>query len=220
MPVRKSLYLDTNAFIYAYFYGTRTEQAQRLVLDYYNEGKHVLGALEVCRENQIRVYSTDLAYLEMSHNFYEWERLRQLLSEGAPPGLIFGKNQRMDSSFLKKKLNKEILMRISSTSKNWLKSWEYNDLIEFQAPDNVIYWFEIAKYLYSFVNETVIDCLHLAAAISLECNFFLTNDQPLRDIISDMRKDKRFKKDIIKKFNLTDEYGLPCPAIAKTFKGD
>lgn len=219
MPIRKSLYLDTNAFIYAYFYGTRTEPAQRLVLDYYREGEYVLGALEVCRENQIRVFSTDLAYLEMNHNFYEWERLRQLLSEGAPPGLVFGKNQRMDSTFLKKKLNAEIIGKISVISDTWLKNWEYKDLIEFQTPQKIIYWFDIAKYLYSFVNETVIDCLHLAAAIALECDFFLTSDEPLRIVLSGMRSDKKFKKDIIKRFQLTEGYGLPCPAIAKTFKG-
>lgn len=221
MRISKSMYLDTNGFIYAYFYSNRPQQAENLLhLQYYQEGNYVLRVLDVCREKSIRVFSTDLAFLEMSHNYCEWERLRQFLDAGAPLGLIFGKNQRMDSEFLKKPLSREDQQRLIANSEQWLNTWDYRDLIEFEIPGEIPNWLNIAKYLYSYINETVLDCLHLAAAISLECDFFLTKDEYLRKTISQMRQDTKFKREIKQKFDLSRGYGLPNAVQAKTFNGD
>src|SRR5690606_30581282 len=75
MTVRKSLYLDTNGFIYAYFFVKRPETGEEIrKLEYYRKGESVLRALDVCRENNIRVFTTDLTFLEMVHNYYEWTK--------------------------------------------------------------------------------------------------------------------------------------------------
>jgi hypothetical protein len=220
MPVRKSLFLDTNGFIYAYFFVNRPLQAQNLPdLTYYGKGESILRALEVCRGNKIRVFSTDITFLEMTHNYYEWARLRKFLEAGAPPGLIFGKNQRMDSEFLKQPLTREEQQQIISNSETWLSTWDFRDLVEFQLPERLPNWFGIAKFLNSYIHETVIDCLHLAAAISLECDFLLTEDTYLRKAAASLRDDAGCKNEIRRRFGLSEDYNLPDAVASATFNG-
>lgn len=220
MTVRKSLYLDTNGFIYAYFFVKRPETGEEIrKLEYYRKGESVLRALDVCRENNIRVFTTDLTFLEMVHNYYEWTKLKKFLEAGAPPGLIFGKNQRMDSDFLKTPLPRLEQQQIMTESENWLITWEYKDLIEFRPPETLTHWLAIAKFLNSYIHETVLDCLHLAAAISLECDFLLTEDRYLRKAISGLRGEQECKREMKRRFDLSDDYGLPDPVEASTFNG-
>lgn len=180
-------------------------------------GAHYIRCLEKCREKSIRVFSTDLAYLEMHHNYHEWARHKQALEQGAPLGLIFGKSRRMDSGFLKQPLTPEAHKEVLEATVHWLGKWEFRDLIEFQPPDEIPNWFLVARRIYARWMETALDCLHLAAAIALECDYFLTQDEPLRKLIADMRQDKTFRKELQRDLVISEDYALPKPVKAQTF---
>jgi len=211
----QSLYLDTNAFIYASFYLAKPKGAPDL--EYYRRGRLVIRCLECCQTAGIRVFSTDLAYLEMHHNYYEWARLRQALDLGAPPGLLFGKSHRMDSDFLNRPLGPSAQAQVLGATAQWLETWDFHQLVEFKRPDEMPNWFPVARHIYSRFMETVVDCLHLAAAISLECNYFLTQDDTLRRLIHQMREDDAFKCGLRSECGLSEDYGLPDAVRVQTF---
>jgi hypothetical protein len=212
---RKSLYLDTMGFIYAQSYLARPVDAPDR--DYFTVGAHYIRCLEKCREKSIRVFSTDLAYLEMHHNYHEWAWYKQALEQGAPPGLIFSKSRRMDQEFWKQPLTPEAHKEVLAATVHWLETWEFKDLIEFRPPEEIPNWFLITRRIYAKWMETVLDCLHLAAAIALECNFFLTQDQPLRELIVAMRQDKAFREELQRDLVVSEDYALPDAVKAQTF---
>jgi len=212
---RKSLYLDTMGFIYVQSYLARPPDAPDL--DYFKMGKNFIRCLEKCRTASIRVFSTDLAYLEMHHNYHEWARCKQALEQGAPPGLIFGKSHRMDSEFIKQPLTPEAHEAVLEATVRWLETWEFKDLVEFRSPEEIPNWFLIARYIYARWMETVLDCLHLAAAIALECDYFLTQDKLLRDLITAMRQDETFRKELQSDLVISEDYALPDAVKAQTF---
>ena len=210
-----SLYLDTNAFIYAHFNLTQPEKAPPL--EYYGLGEKVVDCLRACSRCSIRVFSTDLAYLEMYHNFHEWARLKQALVQGAPPGLLFGKGRSMDKQFLAQGLDSTTHAEVLGATAGWLRAWEFRETVEFMEPEAITSWFGIAKEIYTRYVETVLDCLHIAAAIALECNYFLTQDHELRKQLAHMREDSDFKQALIENHGLSLGYGLPSPAKAQSF---
>lgn len=220
MEIRKSLYLDTNAFIYAYFFIMKSGE-DNIFNDttYFKKGNSIIDALNLCRDKGVRVFSTDIAFLEITHNYYEWAKLRKYLELGAPPGLIFGKNQRMDHELLNERLTVAEQEKLMVDNNAWLRSWEFNDLIEFKKPDEIPNWLEIAKLLNYYVHGTVLDSIHLAAAISIECDFLLTEDNDLRKSATSLRSDASFKKKVKKEFGIGSSYGLPDPVKAQTFRG-
>jgi hypothetical protein len=211
----RSLYLDTNTFIYASFYLARPDGAPDL--DYYRLGENVIQCLEHCQSQRIRVFSTALAYLEMHYNYHEWAKFKQALDAGAPPGLLFGKNKRMDTAFLRQPLTPSMQQQVLEATVEWLQTWHFNTLVEFKQPSEIPNWFQIAKCIYSRYMETVLDCLHVAAAISLECDYFLTQDRDLRRLISDMRADSAFRQILRDGCGLSSDYGLPNAVEAQTF---
>lgn len=212
---RKSLYLDTMGFIYAQSYLARSTDAPDL--GYFRIGAHYIRCLERCRDKSIRVFSTDLAYLEMHYNYHEWARHKQMLEQGAPLGLIFSKSRRMDPEFLKQLLTPEAHEEVLEATVRWLETWEFKDLIEFQPPDEIPNWFLIARRIYARWMETVLDCLHLAAAIALECDYFLTQDEPLRELITAMRQDRTFREELQRDLGVSEDYTLPDAVKAQTF---
>ncbi len=212
---RKSLYLDTMGFIYAQAYLTRRDDA--LDLDYFKMGAHYIRCLEECRERSIRVFSTDLAYLEMHHCHHEWAMQKQALQQGAPLGLIFGKSRRMDPEFLKQPLTPEAHEEVLEETVHWLETWEFKELVEFRPPEDIPNWFLIARRIYARWMETVLDCLHLAAAIALECDYFLTQDEYLRKLITAMRPDRTFREGLQRDLGISEDYALPDAVKAQTF---
>jgi predicted nucleic acid-binding protein len=212
--VSTSVYLDTNALIYANFYLKRPKEARDF--DYYKEGASVVQALTRCREQGCRVFSTDLAYMEMHHNYYEWARLKQALELGAPPGMLFGEGRRMDAEFLKQPLKSDLQQKVLDDTVGWLETWDFRDCVEFKQPGQMPTWFPIARCIYAHYMATVVDCLHLAAAIALECNYFLTQDERLRILIAEMRKDRAFRAALRTDFGLPRDYGLPDAAKAQS----
>ena len=212
---RKSLYLDTMGFIYAQSYLAKREDAPDLA--YFRMGEHYIRCLDTCREKSIRVFSTDLAYLEIHHNYHEWARHKQALEQGAPLGLIFGKSHRMNSEFLKQPLTPKAHEDVLRATAHWLKMGGDEDLIESWQPEEIPNWFLIARRIYTRWMETVLDCLHLAAAIALECDYFLTQDEPLRQLISAMRQDKPFLKGLQENLGISEDYALPDAVKAQTF---
>jgi len=212
---RKSLYLDTMGFIYAQSYLARPAGAPDL--DYFKRGEDYMRCLEKCRDESIRVFSTDLTYLEMHHNYHEWARCKQALKQGAPLGLIFGKSRRMDPEFLKQPLTPEAHKEVLEATVRWLETWKFKDLVEFRPPEEIPNWFLIARCIYARWMETVLDCLHLATAIALECDYFLTQDKPLRELIAAMRQDKMFRKELQRDLGISEDYALPDAVKAQTF---
>ncbi len=211
----RSLYLDTNAFIYAHFYLTRPDDAPDL--EYYRLGEQIVQGLERCQERGVRVFSTDLAYLEMHHNYYEWAKLKRGLELGAPPGLLFSAGRRMDHEFLNQLWTPELQQQVLDATAGWLEEWDFHQLVEFKQPDEIHNWFRIARHIYAKYMETVLDCLHLAAAIALECDYFLTQDRELRRLIADMREDDIFRHTLRDEFGLSEDYGLPDAERAQSF---
>lgn len=212
---RKSLYLDTMCFIYAQSYLARPAGAPDR--DYFKRGEDYIRCLEKCRDESIRVFSTDLAYLEMHHNYHEWAWYKQALEQGAPLGLIFGKSPRMDPEFFKQVLTPEAHKEVLEATVLWLETWEFQDLIEFCPPEEIPNWFLFARRIYARWMETVLDCLHLAAAIALECDYFLTQDKPLRELITAMRQDKAFRGELHRDLGISEDYALPDAVKAQTF---
>lgn len=216
-PIRpsRSVYLDTNEFIYAHFYLNKPADAPEL--DYYRLGEQVVQALERCQERGVRVFSTDLAYLEMHHNYHEWAILKRGLELGAPPGLLFGKGQRLDREFLNRLPTSELHQQVLDATAGWLEMWDFHQLVEFKQPDEIPNWFPIARYIYAHYMETVLDCLHLAAAIGLECDYFLTQDGELHKLVARMRADGAFKRALREEYGLSTDYGLPNAEPAGSF---
>jgi len=202
-------------FIYAQSYLARPAGAPDR--DYFKRGEDYIRCLEKCRDESIRVFSTDLAYLEMHHNYHEWAWHKQALEQGAPLGLIFGKSRRMDPEFFKQVLTPEAHKEVLDATVLWLETWEFKDLIEFCPPEEIPNWFLIARRIYARWMETVLDCLHLAAAIALECDYFLTQDKPLRELIAAMRQDKMFRKELQRDLGISEDYALPDAVKAQTF---
>lgn len=212
----RALYLDTNAFVYAHFYLTRPSDVPDV--SYFQRGEQVVRCLGYCRDRVVRVFSTDLAYLEMHHNYFEWARLRKGLELNAPLGLLFGKTQRddKDKRFLEQ-LGPSVQQMAFDATAGWLQDWAYHELVEFKQPYEIPNWFRIARHIYARHMETVLDCLHLAAAIALECEYFLTQDRDLRRLLSRMREDSNLKEALIKECGVSDTYSLPDGVSAHSF---
>ncbi len=215
IKITRSLYLDTNSFIFAYFFIHKPEKP--LDLDYYKTGKHILRCLGICKEHNIRVFSTDLAFLEMYYNFYEWAKLKDLLANGAPSGLVFARNRRGDSEVFLRPLSPEVQQRVTAETADWLNQWAYHDLVEFKSQDEMPDLLEIARVIYTQHMLSVLDCLHVAAAIQLECDEFLSSDGGIRKQIAAMRENESLKKTLRERFNLDDKYNLPNPVTPKGF---
>lgn len=212
----RSLYLDTNALIYANFYLCRPDGSPGL--EYYIEGQRVVEALDRCKAARVRVFTTDLAYLEMYHNYYEWRRLKRAFEAHAPLGLLFGKGRQLDHAFLQAPLGEDEQRQVQDATHDWLAKWQYNTLVEFREPADIPMWFPIAKRVYSRYMETVIDCLHVAAAIGLECDYFLTQDEHLRKMIAELRQNRELSRELHSEARLSTDYRLPDPVRAQTFR--
>lgn len=96
----------------------------------------------------------------------------------------------------------EAMMELRSEMEAWLKDWPFREIVEFASPDPPI-WSELARTIMRYEEVDPSDCLHLSAALALECDYFMTDDTTLRASLDSLRQNENFVKEV-------QEIGVPA----------
>lgn len=214
MPLR-SAFVDANELIFAYAFDNKPPNAPHIAA--FAKGENFIRCLDYCTVNNIRVRTTALTYLQL-HNKHVWCAMRLTYAQlGIPVAEIFGRYYHF------RKLRDDIplpqaeLSTIRQEIGSWLDAWPYREVIELVPLSELGPWLGIAQLILQYEDESVEDCLHLAAAIALESNWFLTEDKDLRTLIYQLNSSAQFKASLADDYGIAPPYGLPKARHARAF---
>ena len=214
MPLR-SAYVDANELIFAYAFDNKDPKAPHI--EVFAKGENLIRCLDYCAANHIRVRTTPLTYLQL-HNRYVWRATRLRYVElGIPVSVVFGRYLDFNKVREDNPLPQDELSAIRQEIGSWLDSWPYREIIELVELSELDPWLGVAQLIFQYEDESVEDCLHLAAAIALESNWFLTEDKDLRILTQQLDSNAQFKASLDVDYGIAPPYGLPKALPAQAF---
>jgi predicted nucleic acid-binding protein len=205
-----ALYVDTNLLVFAHAHATRGSGSPDHPV--FDKGKGFEESLGLCRDNHIRVLTSWWTFLELQHGHVKRGKLRYwLIDLGLPPAIAFG-SARHRGVLKEAAPAADAMERLRGEIDGWLASWPFKDIVEFESPDAGL-WFEMARTVTRFEDLDPADCLHLAAALTLECDYFLTDDNRLRSALESLKQNDHFVSEI----GQVGVSVIPAPKDARTF---
>lgn len=207
----RSVYVDTQLLVYAHAYATKgPESPDHLV---FKKGKQFEDCLDSCREKSIRVFTSWFTFLELQHgHVLRGKRKYWIIDLGLPPPIVFGRASDREELDNLGVIPAEAMMELRMEIDAWLKDWPFAEIVEIAFPDPPI-WSELSRTIMRYEEVAPSDCLHLSAALALECDYFMTEDRPLRRSLDNLRQNQAFVEEI-------QEIGVPAVPVLtrpKTF---
>ena len=135
--------------------------------------------------------------------------MHQKVQEHAPYDEIFGSSKK---ELYKAHFTPAVLASIVSDFDTWLQAWPYRKIIDLYPPQDQIsahqwsysFW-EITRLIYSHVAISAPDCLHVAAAMVLGADMFVTSDNDLQKAMNYLNQLTSFHKEVANVLNVLPE---------------
>jgi len=214
MPLR-SAYVDANELIFAHAFDNKPPDAPHIAA--FTNGDNFIRCLDYCAASNIRVRTLALTYLQL-HNKHVWRATRLRYAQlGVPVAVIFGRYHGFNEVRKRNPLPQVELSAIREEIGAWLEGWPYREVIELVPLSDLGPWLGVAQLIFQYEDESVEDCLHLAAAIALESNWFLTEDGDLRALAQQLNSNAQFKASLDVDYGIAPPYGLPKALPAQAF---
>lgn len=207
---KKSVYIDTNVFVYARAFEGFSKASQ--TLQYYKQGEECINVLEACRQNGIAVFSSMISRIELYALYLDWSRRKRLIDLNLPYSFAFGEAHRADDEFIRSLFSPADRAAVCQETDEWFRHWGFSALVRWVDASRIPNWQELAILVLRYMSRRHIeDALHLGAAIGLECNKFFTKDAELRKVAEAMRSDTRLRRALIKDKLIDRDYTMPMP---------
>lgn len=207
---KKSVYIDTNVFVYARAFESFPKESQ--TLQYYKQGKECIDVLEACRQRGIVVFSSMISRIELYALYLDWSRRKHLIDLNLPYSFIFGEAHRSDDKFIRSLFSPADRAAVCQETDEWFRHWGFSALVRWIDAPRIPNWQELAIVALRYMSRRHIeDALHLGAAISLECNKFFTRDTELRKVAEAIREDKKLRRALVKDGLIDKDYAMPVP---------
>jgi hypothetical protein len=217
ITVTKSVYVDTNEFVYARASEEFPTGRKYRNLLYYRSGKECINVLRFCKKSNMTVYSSMISRIELLALHLDWTKRKRLIDLKMPFGFAFGEAHRSgDELLVKDVFNMKEKTAAYQELNNWFNRWNFNNLIRWVSPGDIPHWGELTEVALRYMSRGHIpDALHVGAALGLECTKFFTSDRELRSIISSMRQDRGLKRELVRCGWISSDYNLPDPITDK-----
>jgi predicted nucleic acid-binding protein len=178
-------YLDTNALISARCYlEVVSENIYKEYPLFFSDGNNIIKALEkYLVSGNIRIITSLLTVYEFNNKYSQYVRDVYLRELGFPSPIAMDARGKYKSkaSDLKQGHIDELKKRTVESS-NWLRTWVYKNIVEIIDPG--IKDFELAQDLKIIApNIDFYDALHICSALANGCEYFVTEDEPLKKSI-------------------------------------
>jgi len=211
MVGRKALYVDTNLLVYAHAYTCRGSNAPDHPV--FEKGALFEDCLDLCGEKGIRVFTSWFTFLELQNIHVGSEKRRYWLVELRLPGtIVFGRSEYRLQLEKKGAIPAAAMQVLREGIDGWLRDWPFREVVEFAYPKDSR-WAELARTIMRYTEVSPSDCLHLAAAMDIECDYFMTEDSGLRRVLAELARDVDFRGEV-RSMNLS---GVPRATKVKTF---
>lgn len=211
----KLFYLDTNCLIDSRQYIDCVEK--KVNEDHYTrgikQGEKISSALEIARSlpRQIRVETSRLAEYEMRKRYHGWIGVQMLYEKGLP---AYGKSVEEIYGLVKNPqhtLHTEYAARIIESDK-WLSDyWQYRDVVQGITLDKDTF---ICAEPMPFISSKIqlADSLHLAHALAIGADYFVTADEKLYDAAKEITTYFTNLKKLPNEVNFNGETSVLRPA--------
>ena len=208
---RRAVYVDTNLLVFAHAHATKGPNTPDHTV--FDKGELFEASLEFCRDEGIRVLTSWLTFLEMQHGHVQRGKLMYWVVElGLPPAIVFG-SRRHQGLIKEQPLAPAALDNLRGEIELWLANWPFKDMVEFESPKAGL-WLDVARTVTRFEEVDPADCLHLAAALALECDYFMTDDNRLRSALESLKQNSDFVSEMLQ----LGVAAVPAPTVPASFR--
>ena len=194
MQVRKAMYVDTQLLVFAHAHARRGCNAPDHAV--FKKGRQFEECLGICREKDVRVFTSWFTFLELQNGYVGCgKRKYWVVDLGLPIAVAFGGKEDRRELDKKGAIPSAVMDVLRAEINEWLDQWPFREVVQFDFPRAPL-WSELARIIMRYVEVSPSDCLHLSAAMALECDFFMTEDSGLRRVLDRLRKDADFLQEV------------------------